>query len=803
MEIDMPKVSIIMPCFNQKSYIRDAIESVIGQTFKDWELVVVDDASTDGSDVIVQDFCSRDARIQLIKLSNNSGTPIVPRNTGIKQSTGEYIFPLDADDKIAPECLEKLLTAMEMGVADVVYSEVEYFGDKSGPMVTELPTCANMYQHNCVVNSALYKRSDFQRYGGYDKGCAGGYEDWDFWLNFIDDGKAFYRVPEPLFFYRISENGRNKMDDNAAKMATDYIKKKHPAPKIAVASFSLWQKIKLFFIHLLQSRGRYENAKIRFRVPNFPAIKNPRIIMTLLVRNEADIIRENIEFHHAMGIDGFIVTDNASTDSTRDILQEYKNRGWVLEIIDEPSLDYSQADWVHRMDMLAKNKYGADWIINADADEFWRPMSGDFKKALSTAHENILYVPIYNMRDNGGNWYDNVDRIEKPMNTKVAAHLIESEKLSRFHQFSRQIPKCIIRASEYVHIHMGNHNADVVTKHRWTSSTNIMIYHYNSRGLKQFEQKIELGGAAFERNTKLGRDVGIHVRYFYEGIKNGTLNAEQEYEKNTGKLCMGDCAPLMKTDTFVHDFFYLREIEQKFPKIMSFETMLKKIKNGASIARFGDAEFDIAMQRNKNDPYQKPSEELSKRLLEILGRPSNDELIVCIPPFNSAHNNIASFRDGLSFWQWYWRERWKTLSPYFINLEYGNSFFSRDAVFYELQVDDIKDIWNGRDVCFVVPENGRFEYDERLFGNIKHRSVVGVPATNAFDEYDRILSECLQQPKDTLFFIAAGPTATVLVYDLVKAGYQALDMGHFTNCYRQYLGEAKQPEAYPMKKENK
>ena len=66
--------------------------------------------------------------------------------------------------------------------------------------------------------------------------------------------------------------------------------------------------------------------------------------------------------------------------------------------------------------------------------------------------------------------------------------------------------------------------------------------------------KIELGGAAFERNTKLGRDVGVHIRYFYEGIKNGTLKVEQEYEKNIGKLFMEQCAPLMHKDCFVKDF---------------------------------------------------------------------------------------------------------------------------------------------------------------------------------------------------------------------------------------------------------
>jgi hypothetical protein len=97
----------------------------------------------------------------------------------------------------------------------------------------------------------------------------------------------------------------------------------------------------------------------------------------------------------------------------------------------------------------------------------------------------------------------------------------------------------------------------------------------------------------------------------------------------------------------------------------------------------------------------------------------------------------------------------------------------------------------------VVPKNGRFVFDERLFGNIGGRSEVNVPPNNAFAEYDRILAECLAKPKDSLFFISAGMTATVLAADLADAGRQALDMGHFPNCYLEHIGEAPPPEKTP------
>ncbi|MBQ4070656.1 MAG: DUF1792 domain-containing protein [Alphaproteobacteria bacterium] len=794
-----PVITIVMTAYNSEQFISEAIDSVLQQSFTGWELIIADDCSTDSTITIAERYAKQDSRIKIIRLPQNTGSPIIPRNTAISMAEGLYVFPLDSDDKITPDCLSRMLAAIEMGLGDVIYSEVEFFGDKTGKLDVPLPTYANMHKFNCVVNSALYRKSDFNKYGGYDINMQDGYKDWGFWLNFIEDGKSFYRIPDVLFYYRMKDNTRNKIDSYKQKLLYKYVAKKYNK-KICYVKIPWYNKIRLLFIHLLRSRNTYARYKERFQNPAYPVISNPKLIMTLLIKNEQGIIRENLEFHKSMGVDGFIVTDNHSTDNTRKILEEYKERGWILEIIDEPAQDYSQADWVHRMAALAKNKYNADWIINADADEFWRSKSGNLKKELSVSSANMLHVPIFNMLDQNGKWPDNVNKIILPLSDEDSKKLIKENKLCLFNQFSRQIPKVLVRASDYVHIHMGNHNADMVYKHKPIYSKDIIIYHFNSRGFKQFKNKMITGGAAFERNEKLGKDMGAHWRYFYNGFKTGTLDIKSEYEKSIGIKCKEKIQHLLEKDTFVQDFCKLMEIENRFPKIMSFNTMLERLLSGASMARFGDAEFDIAMQRNKEDPYQKPSDELSKRLLEILKTPSNDKLLICIPPFDSLHNNIQNFKDGLSFWRWYWRERWDTLSPLFVNAEYGNSFFSRDSVFYELDLELIKKIWDNRDVVFVVPDNGRFEYDERIFGNIKSQAKITVPATNAFDEYDNILKQCLKYKKNTLFFIAAGPTATVLAKDLSSAGYQALDMGHFTNCYRQYLGEAKQPEAYPMKR---
>ena len=116
---------------------------------------------------------------------------------------------------------------------------------------------------------------------------------------------------------------------------------------------------------------------------SFCKTPSPFLIMTLLVKNEDAMLESNLQFHRAMGVDGFIVTDNNSTDHTMDIIRKYKEKGWIKEVIEEKATDYEQKQWVDRMIWIGKTKYGADWIINADADEFWYAPSGNLKDILS------------------------------------------------------------------------------------------------------------------------------------------------------------------------------------------------------------------------------------------------------------------------------------------------------------------------------------------------------------------------------------------------------------------------------------
>ena len=131
-------VSVITPCYNSEHYIFATIESVIAQTYKDWEMIIVDDCSTDSSPKIIKSFAECDSRIKYIKTSSPSGSPTLPRNVGIAYAKGRYIAFLDSDDLWLPKKLEQQLGLFNDDKVAVVYSDYEKItetGERSGRVI--------------------------------------------------------------------------------------------------------------------------------------------------------------------------------------------------------------------------------------------------------------------------------------------------------------------------------------------------------------------------------------------------------------------------------------------------------------------------------------------------------------------------------------------------------------------------------------------------------------------------------------------------------------------------------------------
>jgi Glycosyl transferase family 2 len=129
-----------------------------------------------------------------------------------------------------------------------------------------------------------------------------------------------------------------------------------------------------------------------------PSAQNPgiRVAMAFKIRDEGDVLEHNLRFHHALGVDHFIVTDNGSTDETVDILARYREAG-LLTVIDAPNTDYREegARWMTDMARLAATELGADWVVHTDADEFWWPIEGSLKEVLASIDDRygVLIAP--------------------------------------------------------------------------------------------------------------------------------------------------------------------------------------------------------------------------------------------------------------------------------------------------------------------------------------------------------------------------------------------------------------------------
>lgn len=202
----MRKVSIIIPCYNQGQYVAEAIESALAQTYKNIEIIVVNDASTDNSADVINEYAKSNKKILFFNEEVNKGV-IFARNLAISAATGDYILPLDADDIIAKEYVEKAVKILdEKPEVKIVYCRSMLFGNKQKEFKLDDFSLDTIIFHNCIPNTGMYRRCDFIAAGGYKKYMNNGWEDWDLWLSIIekaeDKDNCVERINEILFFYR-------------------------------------------------------------------------------------------------------------------------------------------------------------------------------------------------------------------------------------------------------------------------------------------------------------------------------------------------------------------------------------------------------------------------------------------------------------------------------------------------------------------------------------------------------------------------------------------------------------------------
>ena len=249
--------------------------------------------------------------------------------------------------------------------------------------------------------------------------------------------------------------------------------------------------------------------------------ENLKVVLTLLVRDEIDIIQSNINYHLNMGVDYIIATDNGSVDGTTYLLKEFENTG-QLEYIYQPDRDFSQDIWVTRMARRAYDHYGADWVINCDSDEFFVPKSealrGSLKDALNRVPKHVDVIST--------NRHDFVP-FERPYRQPPPAEMIYRKRQSLNLIGHLLPPKVIHRGVPDVTIAQGNHNA--ISQYLQISEISfpiIDVFHYPIRSFQQFKSKVKNGGSGYSLNQRLPKGTGFHKRHWYRLLLDGQLECE-------------------------------------------------------------------------------------------------------------------------------------------------------------------------------------------------------------------------------------------------------------------------------------
>jgi hypothetical protein len=232
-----------------------------------------------------------------------------------------------------------------------------------------------------------------------------------------------------------------------------------------------------------------------------------KLVMTLLARDEADVIATNLEYHLAQGVDLIVATANNSEDGTYETLEHYAREGHV-HLIWEPSDDYAQGPWVTRMARLAATEHGADWVMHSDADEFWWPRQGTLKEIFAMVPEEygLLYVPT---------------NLFVPRAVEAGSFLermVVAEVASVMGSGRPHPPKVAHRAVADVEVAFGNHSAtgtDLTPVPGWQP---VEIMHFPMRSYAQYERKVRNGGKALRANPqKLYEPLKVQYRLWEAG----------------------------------------------------------------------------------------------------------------------------------------------------------------------------------------------------------------------------------------------------------------------------------------------
>ena len=224
----MKQISVVIPCYNQAPYIAETLQSVIAQSYKNLEIIIINDGSTDKSPEIVKSFEAKHKNIKVFNIEN--GGVSKARNLGIEKASNELIFLMDGDDTINEEYIEKLYAEFENDSETIIsIGKAAYFGNHAGEWTFPKFTMKKMLHGNIIFCGLMFKKQDWERAGKFDENLKYR-EDWDFFIRLSNlNPNKIKQVDYLGFNYRLTGNGRdtNLKDHNLLQEINLYIYNKN------------------------------------------------------------------------------------------------------------------------------------------------------------------------------------------------------------------------------------------------------------------------------------------------------------------------------------------------------------------------------------------------------------------------------------------------------------------------------------------------------------------------------------------------------------------------------------------------
>lgn len=379
----MPKVSVIISTYNRPESLKKAIESVLNQTFQDFEIIVVNDGGQNTARLI-NNF--NDNRVKYIIRTDNFGNDTKPKNTGILESKGEYISFLDDDNTFRPDHLQLLVNELENNPdIDIVYGD-RWLTDKTGKVKPQVGKYSDyqpgklMIENYIDTSDVLVRREALFYAGGFDEEQKK-YIDWNLWVRMEKAGFRFKRVPIIITDYTL---------DSDSKSLTKFTKKEEAFMKANPGKFAIIPD--------------FDPIDCEIRLPYLGEVPKPKVAIFTLTYDRLELTKKSFEsLHKTAGYDfDHYVIDNGSKDGTVEWLHKQAKEKKISAVINYPENKGISIASNQAINIIQDGNY--DIIVKVDNDaEFiadgWLSKMVDIWKSN---HQIIMSCYVEGLKDNPG-----------------------------------------------------------------------------------------------------------------------------------------------------------------------------------------------------------------------------------------------------------------------------------------------------------------------------------------------------------------------------------------------------------------